>query len=273
MTAGRLGLPVDREIVGLQVRYRRRTALALVWNYAIHGTMLGRRQPALLRRRDGRGFPGSRARPAACPCSSSTAPWATSVPAGAGRRRWWRSGHELAASVRAGWGQSDRRPDHRPDDPRCAFLLPAPVLSLRNCLGRWLPPSLTLPLGWAMPERDAELTAVSLGDVVWVVVPGELQSALGEAIKAEARRSFGRGFVAGVSNDYLGYFVTADAYRGPSYVACSTLYGPAAGDLLTRSASDPDRRTGGGAECGEALASPTRGGRARTSCGPPCCGG
>ncbi len=57
---------------------------------------------------------------------------------------------------------------------------------------------------------------MSVGDTVWVTIPGELQSSLGEAIKAEARRSFARGFVAGASNDYLGYFVTATLTRGPA---------------------------------------------------------
>ena len=42
--------------------------------------------------------------------------------------------------------------------------------------------------------------------------------------------------MAGVSNDYLGYFVTAEAYGIPSYVGCGTLYGPAAGERLTQAA-------------------------------------
>jgi hypothetical protein len=44
-------------------------------------------------------------------------------------------------------------------------------------------------------------------------------------------------FVAGVSNDYLGYFLTAEDYGRASYVACSSLYGPEAGPRLARTAS------------------------------------
>ena len=123
--------------------------------------------------------------------------------------------------------------------------LPAPFVSVRNCLGPWVPRGLTLPLGWAMPS-DAELTAVALGDMVWVVFPGELQSALGQEIKEAARARSGLGFVAGVSNDYLGYFVTAEAYGAPSYVGCGTLYGSAAGERLTRAARDLIQELGRG---------------------------
>ena len=59
-----------------------------------------------------------------------------------------------------------------------------------------------------------------------------------QAIKDAARARFGLGFVAGVSNDYLGYFVTAEAYATPSYVGCGTLYGPAAGERLVRAARE-----------------------------------
>ena len=47
----------------------------------------------------------------------------------------------------------------------------------------------------------------------------------------------GRAFVAGVSNDYLGYFPTAVDYRRASYVACASLYGPEAGARLTEAAA------------------------------------
>jgi hypothetical protein len=144
-------------------------------------------------------------------------------------------GNELAATVQAGWSQAARGRDAAMLIREARVPLPSAVLSLRNCLGRLLPHALTLPLGSVL-NRDAELIAVALGETVWVTMPGELQSALGEEIKAEARRWFARGLVAGVSNDYLGYFVTATAYPRTSYVTCSTVYGPAAGNLLAQSA-------------------------------------
>src|SRR5437773_8729190 len=106
--------------------------------------------------------------------------------------------------------------------------LPSARLSLRNCLSGWVPRFMTVPLGPALP-RDAELVAVAIGDSAWVAVPGELQTALGQAIKRAGRRHFRHVLVAGVSNDYLGYFVTAQDFAQPGYVTCATLYGPNAG--------------------------------------------
>ena len=47
---------------------------------------------------------------------------------------------------------------------------------------------------------------------------------------------FASAFVAGLSNDYLGYFTTRADARGAKYVACATVYGPAAGGCLTDAA-------------------------------------
>jgi hypothetical protein len=100
-----------------------------------------------------------------------------------------------------------------------------------------MPRAVTAPLGSAFPA-DADLTAVALGDVAWVTVPGELQAALGLAIKREGRALFAHTFIAGLSNDYLGYFVAAADYDRPAYVTCATLYGPRAGECLASAAAE-----------------------------------
>lgn len=234
VTVGRLGLPVDREIIGLKFSTDGGRSVGLVWNYAIHGTMLG---PLNLRFSGDAMGVASQAleRELGVPVLFVNGAVGDVSPRRRGPTEVVAVGQELAATVRAGWAQAADAGDTAMATRSTRVLLPAPVLSLRNCLGRLIPRSLTLPLGSVL-SRDAELTAVSVGQTVWVTIPGELQSALGEQIKAEARRSFARGFVAGVSNDYLGYFVTAAAYPQTSYVTCSTVYGPTAGDLLTRSA-------------------------------------
>jgi hypothetical protein len=85
---------------------------------------------------------------------------------------------------------------------------------------------------------ETELIAGRLGDIGWVTVPGELQSLLGEAIKRAGRPELARVFVAGLSNGYLGYFLTPRDYRRVTYVACASLYGPEAGSRLTDAAED-----------------------------------
>jgi len=236
LTTGRLGLPVDREIVGLRVGTADGRALALVWNYAIHGTMLG---PGNLRLSGDVMGVASQIfeREMGIPVLFINGSVGDVSPRRHGLGPLGAVAAELAAVLREGWQQS-RELRATPVAVRATRVaLPSPFVSARNCLGSWVPRSLGLPLGWSMPS-DAELIAVALGDVIWVVFPGELQSALGQEIKDAARRRSALGFVAGVSNDYLGYFVTAKAYGIPSYVGCGTLYGPAAGERLTQAARE-----------------------------------
>ena len=79
---------------------------------------------------------------------------------------------------------------------------------------------------------SAGLTAVRIGATAWVTIPGELQTRLGLDIKTAGRRGFDETFVAGYSNDYLGYFLTRQDYRRPSYVACGSFYGETGGEIV-----------------------------------------
>jgi hypothetical protein len=92
--------------------------------------------------------------------------------------------------------------------------------------------------------RAASLVAAALGDTAWVTVPGELQTALGQAIKREAHARYSSVVVAGVSNGYLGYFTTREDARDGNYVACATIYGHAVAGCLTEAASDLVRGLG-----------------------------
>jgi hypothetical protein len=94
----------------------------------------------------------------------------------------------------------------------------------------------TLPLDGAFP-RETTLTAVALGDTAVAALPGEPATALGLRIKADARPSFRHALVAGLTNDYVGYLVTAADYGRPAYITCNSLYGPEAGDRLSARAS------------------------------------
>jgi hypothetical protein len=154
-------------------------------------------------------------------------------------------GAQLASVLREGWRQGQKARAVPIAVRTVRVDLPPPSVSLRNCLGSWIPRALAMPLGWALPS-DAELTAVALGDTVWVAFPGELQSALGQSIKESARARSKRAFVAGLSNDYLGYFVTAQAYETPSYVGCAALYGATSGERLARAARDLIEELDGG---------------------------
>lgn len=245
VTVGRLGFPVDREIVGVRLRRREGGDIALVWNFAIHGTTLS---PSNLR------FSGDVMGVASRTLERELGVPALYVNGAVGDVRPSRHGPEatlevgaaLATAVRAGWSSAGAPRDARLAIQESTVMLGPPRLSAHNCLGGWAPSAVTLPLGLALPD-DATLVGAALGDTAWVTMPGELQSSLGEAIKAAARPHFARAFVAGVSNDYLGYFLTPDAYGRPAYVSCAAFYGAEAGTRLTAAAVELLRALGGAA--------------------------
>jgi hypothetical protein len=145
-------------------------------------------------------------------------------------------GDDLAEAVRGAWARIDRLDEAPPIVRTTLVTLPSPSLSLRNCTARWVPRWLGVPLGAVFP-REATLTAVAIGDVVIAAVPGELQSALGQEVKTAARRRWRHPLIAGLTNDYLGYFVTPADYERVSYVTCASLYGASGGEQLVAAAT------------------------------------
>ena len=75
--SSRLNQPLDREVIVLRVTDAEARPLALVWNFAIHGTTLGPRNLRISGDVMGEASRAARARARACRRSSSTAPWAT----------------------------------------------------------------------------------------------------------------------------------------------------------------------------------------------------
>jgi neutral ceramidase len=228
LTRGRFGQPVDPEVVVVKLVGERGAPLAALWNYAIHGTMLG---PQNLRLSgDVMGAVSRRLeRELGVPMLFVNGAVGDVSPAAHGLAQLEPVAETLSRTVREIW---DRVEPHRrgPLVIRSARVtLGAPSVSVRNCLGRWVPRWVRLPLGRFLP-REAELVAGVLGDVAWITVPGELQASLGRMLKGVPGR---RAIVAGLSNDYLGYLLTAIDYQRVAYVTCASLYGPEGGARLT----------------------------------------
>lgn len=235
LTIGRLGQAVDREIVVVKIVSDSGGPIASVWNYAIHGTML----PAFNLRFSGdvMGIASRELeRLTGVPALFVNGAVGDVSPARHGEIEVEGVGRELAAAVRAGLDAASPVTPSPLVITTTRVALPSPTLSVRNCTASWVPRWLTVPLGAALPAAT-ELMAGRLGDVAWVTVPGELQSRLGQAVKRAGRPELGRVLIAGVSNDYLGYFLTPADYRRVAYVACASLYGPEAGTHLTRAAA------------------------------------
>jgi hypothetical protein len=229
--ASRLGKSLDHELTVLALRRPEGAPVALVWNFGIHSTVLGASNLELSA--DVTGAASERVeKELGVPALFVAGALGDVSPSRHGPASLPAMGAELAAAVLEGWRAGTPLSRAGLTTRATTLALPAPRLSLRNCLGRWVPRALGVPLGDMFP-REVELAAVALGDVAWVVVPGELQTALGRRVKLAGRELFGEAFVAGISNDYLGYFVTAADYDRTAYVTCASVYGPDTGDRLT----------------------------------------
>jgi len=236
LTESRLGQPLDPDVVVLKLASPAGAPIALLWNYAIHGTMLGPRN--LKYSGDVMGLASRELeRRLGVPALFVNGAVADVSPRRHGHAAALTGAASLAEAVEGAWRRAAPAPAGALAVRTARLELPPPYVSLRNCTGRWVPRALTLSLARTLP-REAELVAGALGGAAWVTVPGELQTRLGRAVKEAARAAGALGFVAGVSNDYLGYFLAAADYARVTYVACATLYGPEAGALVTSAASD-----------------------------------
>ena len=226
--------PVDKEIVVVKIVSDAGAPIAAVWNYAIHGTTLAGVNLRLSG--DVMGAAGREIeRMTGVVALFVNGAVADVSPSRHGEIESDSAGRELAMAVRSAWDAAEPATAVPLALATTRVALPPPVLSVRNCTAPWVPRWLTAPLGGLLPTA-AELTAARLGDIAWVTIPGELQSLLGQTVKRAGRPELPRVFVAGLSNDYLGYFLAATDYHRVAYVSCATLYGPHAGQQLTEAA-------------------------------------
>jgi hypothetical protein len=230
IATSRLDQPLDPELGVLKVTAVDGRPVALVWNYAIHGTALGHGNFQIS---------GDLMGEASARLERETGVPVLFVNGAAGDvSPIWRGwpgvetiGSTLAGSALATWRALPAGRDETLSIAESRVALPHPGVSVRNCVGRWMPRGVRIGLAGALAS-SAAITAVRIGETAWVTVPGELQTRLGLDIKAAGHGRFEQTFVAGYSNDYLGYFLTAKDYERPSYVACGSFYGERGGETV-----------------------------------------
>ena len=158
-----------------------------MWNYAIHGTALGRDNfllsgdlmaDASLRLERELGVPALFVNGAVGDVSPRPRGWTGVATAGSA----------LAAGALSAWAAARQDTDQRLEVVTERVILPSPALSLRNCLGEWIPSNVLLGLAGALPS-SAELIALTLGGTAWVTIPGELETRLGLDVKEGMRRA------------------------------------------------------------------------------------
>jgi hypothetical protein len=230
ITDSRVHGPLDPELGLLKVMGADNRPVAVVWNYAIHGTALGRENFKLSG--DVMGDAGAR-------IEEQLGVPALYVNGAVGdvspRHRGWdgvaSTGKILSAGVLTLWPRVAPDPEQRLATVVETAALPAPALELRNCLGRWIPRGTRLGLRSALPA-SAEVVVVAVGRGVWVAIPGELDTRLGQDVKNAGRARVGQTFVAGLANAYQGYFLSSEHFRTPSYISCGSLYGERGGEIV-----------------------------------------
>lgn len=240
ITRSRVNLPTDPEVGVLKVVGETGAPVALLWNYAIHGTVLGPHNRLLSG--DVMGAASETLeRLLRAPALYTNGAVGDVSPSRKGWEGLRETGEELARGVQAVW---DRTPLERSSEFHVVseqIELPPPRVSVRNCVGRLVPARVRLGLGWAMP-RTTEMVGVAIGESAWVTVPGELQTRLGQAVKARGRQLFSLAFVVGLSNDYLGYFLTPEEFEKGGYIGCAALYGEDGGQLIADRAGEIFRK-------------------------------
>ncbi len=230
LTDSRVRGALDHDLGVLKVMGADGRPVAVLWNYAIHGTALGRDNLQLSG--DVMGDAGARIEEQlGVPALFVNGSVGDASP----RRRGWDGvalgGKALAGAVLNLWPRIAADPDQRLGAAAVTALLPPPGVELRNCLGGWIPRGTRLGLRSALPA-SAEVWAVAVGRGAWVAIPGEPDTRLGQEIKAAGRERFAQAFVAGVANAYQGYFLAPEHFRKPSYISCASLYGERGGELV-----------------------------------------
>jgi len=242
ITESRVRGPLDPELGVLKVMGVDGRPVAVVWNYAIHGTALGRENFKLS---------GDIMGDASARIEEQLGVPALFVNGAVGdvspRYRGWdglaSTGKILSAGVLTLWPRLAVDPAPRLSATVETAALPSPALDLRNCLGRWIPRGTRLGLRSALPA-SADILAVSVGRGAWVAIPGELETRLGQDIKSAGRPHFTHTFVAGLANGYQGYFLASEHFRTSSYISCASLYGERGGEIVRDAAISALRELG-----------------------------
>lgn len=85
---------------------------------------------------------------------------------------------------------------------------------------------------WLVGDHTAHISAVRLGDVVFIGYPGEPTASVGQRLTAHLAHAGLRAYLLALSGAYIGYIVSPDESTAGGYEAEMNFFGPSAGQLI-----------------------------------------
>jgi neutral ceramidase len=240
---------VDSDLSVLRLERANGSAMALLWNFAIHGTMLGASNTELSS--DIMGSVNRRVEElTGVPVLFANAAEGDVSPKGSGESGLTNLTPTIANAVRDAFGKVIASDQIRLQtaSEEVDFGAASLVLSTKNistgeldlrpvALALGAAGAETLPLDASMVDHRFRYQALRINNDVIVAIPGEPISELGMQIKADgASLGFGRTLVFGLANGHMGYVTTEAEYEAGGYESMITLFGKSTGARLRAAA-------------------------------------
>jgi neutral ceramidase len=208
----------DPQLVVMRVDGVDRKPLAVLANFAAHGTCLGAKN--MLVSAD---FPGYLQRRLEARIGGVCAMFANGAEGDqAPRSPFGKTGYDEAEEI--GLGLADRA-----NETWSRITTSQEVKLAAVSFPVRLPETLTSLLS----TTSTEIQALSIAGLTIMAVPGEMTAPLGIALKEQARRlGFPQPCIVGLANDHIGYILTADQYRRGGYERSVSGYGAGLGRFM-----------------------------------------
>lgn len=97
----------------------------------------------------------------------------------------------------------------------------------------------TISLGGLVEQDNTNFTGLRIGSAVLLTIPGEAITQIGLDVKGHAEAlGYEDAFVVGLSNGHIGYITTEEEYWQGGYESGATLHGETTGEVITSACTD-----------------------------------
>jgi len=233
---------IDPELAVLRADDELGDPKAVVFNFAVHGTMLGGDNMRFTGDCMGRASQELEATLGATAIFLNGTEGDVSPASQGGADDWERVqlwGEALAERVVEIYDEIETAAGGVPLAGAHLFVdLPMPYMRPGFFLEPPAPGNLVVPLIGLVEQRNTNFSGIRIAGTLFTSMPGEATTAIGLAIKAHGDAlGHPRSFVVGLANGHLGYMVSEEEYWAGGYESGATFYGPETGALMVESAT------------------------------------